>query len=61
MSIWPPLIYMSMTLLSLGIELARHGQEKKTKVDFYSSLFATVVIYALLWWGGFFAPLFHRT
>lgn len=50
----PQIMIIALYMLSLGINLANHGKEKNDKYNFWSSLLACVLIFALLNWGGFF-------
>lgn len=51
---WPQIIYLVLTLLGLGITLAKHGEPKKDKHNFYVTFVGSGLIVALLYWGGFF-------
>ena len=53
----PQLIYLALGLIGLGIECARHGEEKKKKYDGWTTFFAMIIIWAILLWGGFWQPL----
>lgn len=48
------LIYVALTLMSLGMNFAKHGEQKTGKHDGWSSFVSTAIIYAILYWGGFF-------
>jgi hypothetical protein len=50
----PQLIYLALSLVGLGIELAKHGEPKSGRHDALSSVIASGVIFGILWWGGFF-------
>ena len=50
----PQLIYIALSLISLGIILAKHGEVKDGKHNFFTSLLLTVLVYWLLYEGGFF-------
>ncbi|WP_172453037.1 hypothetical protein [Xanthomonas arboricola] len=50
----PQLIYLALAMLGIGLEIARHGEPKTGHHDAVSSIVATFLIIALLWWGGFF-------
>lgn len=49
MSVWPPIIILSLNLISLGIDLATHGETKTERTNFFSSLIAAVAGLAILW------------
>lgn len=51
---WPQVIWCVLTLLGLGIALARHGEPKTDKHSFWWSLTGTIIVAWLLWCGGFF-------
>jgi hypothetical protein len=50
MSIWPPLIYIAITFVGIGMLAA------KDKLDVFRFI-AEVLLFGLLYWGGFFDPL----
>lgn len=51
----PQIIYLCLILLSLGIDLARHGEQKKSRQhNFWASLVSTTILLGILCWGGFF-------
>jgi len=54
---WPQLIYIALVALSLGMNFAQHGQPRKP-TDGWAALLSVLIIVPLLWWGGFFHPLF---
>ena len=51
---WPQGIYLLMTLVGLVVAVLEHGKPRKPS-NVWVSLLATVIIYALLIWGGFFS------
>lgn len=55
----PQITLIVITTLGLGVGLAKHGQPAKDH-NFTSDLIATGILYAILWWGGFFSPMFHH-
>ena len=52
---WPQVVWAVLVLLGLGIELARHGQNRTGKHSFWWQLFGSVTVAWLLWCGGFFS------
>lgn len=50
----PQLIYLAMVFMALGLALAKHGEPRTGKINFFSSLFSGIMMLALLYWGGFF-------
>lgn len=48
------IIYCAILVLSLGMHLALHGEEKTTKYNFGTSLIAAAIQFTLLYFGGFF-------
>ena len=50
---WPQLIYILLTLIGLVFVSMEHG--KPYTRDANASLIATIIIYGLLYWGGFFS------
>lgn len=51
----PAMIYIASCFLGLYIALGKHGKEVKFVYDARPALVASLFIWALLWWGGFFA------
>lgn len=50
----PQAILVTISIISMGIEIERHGKEQTGKHDFGVYLIASVITYSLLYWGGFF-------
>jgi hypothetical protein len=50
----PQILMIIFYTLNLGVNLAHHGEPSLVKYNFWSSLLVAVVVFALLWWGGFF-------
>jgi hypothetical protein len=50
----PQIIYIGLTLIGLGITMVKHGQPKSGKENFWTTFVATVIVFGLLYWGGFF-------
>jgi len=48
------MIVMGITILSLGIEIQRHGTPKDGNNNAWIHVIANILMYTLLWWGGFF-------
>lgn len=51
---WPQITMASLTLIGLGVALAKDGEPKKEKHSFWFSVFNTVLCYIILYYGGFF-------
>ena len=54
MTIYPALIYIILSAIGVGIVLARHGKAKDESYNFFSTLFHSSILWAILYWGGFF-------
>lgn len=52
---WPQILYLALTMIGLGITLAKHGEERQP-YSIWDALLAVATSYPLLWAGGFFAP-----
>jgi hypothetical protein len=50
----PQAIYIVLTILSLGVDLARNGHPQEGEYSFLTSLGGVVITYILLFSGGFF-------
>ena len=48
------LIYLGLTILSLGIVLAKHGEKRTENYNFFSTLLTVVVELLLLYKAGLF-------
>ena len=51
---WPQAIYLILVLVSLGVNIERHGKSRTVTENAWTSAIATVLVVALLMWGGFF-------
>jgi len=49
----PQIIYLILTCLGLGVVMSKHGEPQKPYNIWYS-LTSTVLLWILLYWGGFF-------
>lgn len=59
MTVIPALIWIVIVALRLGWVLAHEGKQGED-YSFGWALFFTIAMAALLAWGGFFTPLFHK-
>ena len=50
----PQIIIIVLIAMNVGLHLAKHGQPRTDKYDFFWELFGKAILVALLWWGGFF-------
>ena len=50
----PQVLLVVLFSLSLGLSIARHGQPEEGRRNALYSLVSTAVMFALLYWGGFF-------
>ena len=57
----PQIIYLTLILATLFRVAHMHGKETKVKQNFFVSLIWALIIMFLLYWGGFFKPLFVTT
>lgn len=49
----PQIILVSFYMLSLGCALVKHGEQ--SRINFGTSFISIVIIFGLLFWGGFFS------
>ena len=56
----PQIIYLVMSLLGLGVIIERHGKPKTGNNNVWMDLLATIIIYSLLYSGGFFDCFFDK-
>lgn len=50
----PQIILLLLMASGLGIDLSKHGEEKKGKYNVLNTIIAQLLMLVLLWWGGFF-------
>lgn len=50
---FPQIIMIALIFVSIGINLAKHGEERPA-YNVWTSLIAAIISFMLLWWGGFF-------
>jgi len=51
---WADIIYISIMLIGLGLNIAKHGETKKQKYDGISYFIAFCISVILLYFGGMF-------
>ncbi len=51
----PQIILIIITASGLGIAIEQHGDIKTGRENVWSNLVATIVLYVLLYFGGFFS------
>ncbi|MGB3042500.1 MAG: hypothetical protein WBB98_04880 [Xanthobacteraceae bacterium] len=56
MTIWPQIVYITLTCFGVGVTLARYGEAKVSRYD-WTDIFATALVGTILYFGGFFAPI----
>ena len=54
----PQIVYLLLLALGLGITMEQHGKPKTGKHNFWVSLIAAALSFAIVWWGGFFNVFF---
>ena len=50
----PQMIYLFLTFLALGISMAKHGEIKTEKENFFTTLLVIILLNGLMYWGGFY-------
>lgn len=53
----PQLIYLALTVLGLGLHVAKHGEPKENKYNVLRYLFNSIVTITILYYGHFFDPI----
>lgn len=51
---WPQGIYLVLMLVSIGISIARYGQQKTDTYDLTDIVLSPAIVTGILYWGGFF-------
>lgn len=51
--IWQ-IIYIGLNVMGLGVALAKHGQPRTDKWNFWATFIATAIQFTILGFGGFF-------
>lgn len=54
----PQIIYMILLVINLVLIGKNHNKPKEGKYNMWTSLLALACGVLLIWWGGFFDPLF---
>ena len=52
---WPEGIYLAFVLVATGWSIANHGKPRTGKQNGLASILGGLIVFGLLWWGGFFA------
>jgi len=55
----PQIIYILLILANLMLISNRHGKEKTGKHNLWIDLVSLALMVGLIYWGGFFNPLFN--
>jgi len=50
----PQIIYLVVSCLALGINIAKHGEPKNENYSAITSFIGAILTLALMYWGGFF-------
>jgi len=50
----PQIINLILTFIVLGISMAKHGEVKTEKENFFTTLLSMSLLNGLLYWGGFY-------
>jgi len=51
---WPQITYLSLIFLGLLIMSNKHGKQKVGVYSFWETLFASIPLWVILYFGGFF-------
>lgn len=51
---WPQIIFAGFMFIDIGIALAKHGEPKEEKYNFFITLIAVLLEFLILKAGGFF-------
>lgn len=51
---WPQGIFIFLTILGIGISIARYGEQKSDRFDLFDVAISPALMCGLLYWGGFF-------
>lgn len=49
------IIVTALYMMSLGLYLAKDGEPKEGKYSFWEALISTIIMFVLLWKGGFYS------
>jgi len=52
---WPQIIMIVLLAVGIGIDLQRHGEEKKGRHSAWTTFIGAAITAAILWWGGFWS------
>ncbi|MEZ2132510.1 MULTISPECIES: hypothetical protein [unclassified Sinorhizobium] len=51
---WPQLVIIALSAMGVGINMAKHGEPRKGKFNFWIALSVAAIEMGLLYAGGFF-------
>lgn len=54
----PQIVMLALLFIGIGIGLSDHGKPKTGENSFWSVLIGQVLLFSILWWGGFFDNIF---
>lgn len=60
MNVAPIIAMLVVQLFTFGLNAARHGETWGRRYNAWRELVFAVCFNLLLWWGGWYAPLFSR-
>lgn len=52
---WPQIVLIFIAAINNGIDIQRHGEPKTGKHNAWEAMIRTIIIAALLWFGGFWS------
>lgn len=55
----PQIIYLTLWFIGLIMISNKHGKQKTDKHNVFESLFHSLIVMSILYFGGFFDPLFN--
>lgn len=50
----PQIIFIALSIVSLLLSANMHGKERTGKHNFWVTFIRVVIMYSILYWGGFF-------
>lgn len=56
----PQIIMLSIWMISLGVNISKHGEERNSKYNAYHFIIAKMIIFAILYYGGFWNVLINH-
>jgi|CoawatStandDraft_6_1074263.scaffolds.fasta_scaffold02726_6 hypothetical protein len=55
----PQIVLISLSMIAIGIHIARHGKQTNLKYNGFNKLIGSAILYTILYYGGFWDVLIN--